>query len=135
MKRLTSVRRLARDVERRAPDVVEAHRKRLRDRAERLRASTEIDVEPGRLEQEIAMFAERSDICEELTRLESHCAQFSALLASEEAVGRRLDFLLQEMAREANTVGAKSPDAQISHAIVEVKADIERMREQVQNVE
>lgn len=81
------------------------------------------------------MFAERSDICEELTRLESHCAQFSALLASEEAVGRRLDFLLQEMAREANTVGAKSPDAQISHAIVEVKADIERMREQVQNVE
>ncbi|HEY5240285.1 MAG TPA: YicC/YloC family endoribonuclease [Polyangiaceae bacterium] len=135
MKRLTSVRRLARDVERRAPDVVEAHRKRLRDRAERLRASTEIDVEPGRLELEIAMFAERSDICEELTRLESHCAQFSALLASEDAVGRRLDFLLQEMAREANTVGAKSPDAQISHAIVEVKADIERMREQVQNVE
>jgi uncharacterized protein (TIGR00255 family) len=135
MKRLTSVRRLAREVERRAPDVVEAHRKRLRERADRLRASTEIDVEPGRLEQEIAMFAERSDICEELTRLESHCAQFSALLASEEAVGRRLDFLLQEMAREANTVGAKSPDAQISHAIVEVKADIERMREQVQNVE
>ena len=83
MKRLTSVRRLAREVERRAPDVVEAHRKRLRERADRLRASTEIDVEPGRLEQEIAMFAERSDICEELTRLESHCAQFSALLASE----------------------------------------------------
>jgi uncharacterized protein (TIGR00255 family) len=135
MKRLTSVRRLAREVERRAPDVVDAHRKRLRERADRLRASTEIDVEPGRLEQEIAMFAERSDICEELTRLESHCAQFSALLASEDAVGRRLDFLLQEMAREANTVGAKSPDAQISHAVVEVKADIERMREQVQNVE
>ncbi|HEY3822612.1 MAG TPA: YicC/YloC family endoribonuclease [Polyangiaceae bacterium] len=135
MKRLTNVRRLARDVERRAPDVVEAHRKRLRERADRLRASTEIDVEPGRLEQEIAMFAERSDVCEELTRLESHCAQFSALLASEDAVGRRLDFLLQEMAREANTVGAKSPDAQISHAVVEVKADIERMREQVQNVE
>jgi len=135
MKRVASVRRLARDVERRAPDVVEAHRKRLRERADRLRASTDIDVEPGRLEQEIAMFAERSDICEELTRLESHCAQFSALLASDDAVGRRLDFLLQEMAREANTVGAKSPDAQISHAIVEVKADIERMREQVQNVE
>ncbi|HEX3345233.1 MAG TPA: YicC/YloC family endoribonuclease [Polyangiaceae bacterium] len=135
MKRLSSVRRLAREVERRAPDVVEAHRKRLRERADRLRASTELEVEPGRLEQEIAMFAERSDICEELTRLESHCAQFSALLASDDSVGRRLDFLLQEMAREANTVGAKSPDAQISHAVVEVKADIERMREQVQNVE
>ena len=135
MKRLESVRRLARDVEKRAPDVVEAHRKRLRERADRLRAATEIDVDAARLEQEIAMFAERSDICEELTRLESHCAQFGALLASDDAIGRRLDFLLQEMAREANTVGAKSPDAQIAHAIVEVKADIERMREQVQNVE
>ena len=81
------------------------------------------------------MFADRCDICEELTRLESHCAQFAALLGSEEATGRRLDFLLQEMAREANTVGAKSPDATVAHAIVEVKAEIERMREQVQNVE
>jgi uncharacterized protein (TIGR00255 family) len=92
-------------------------------------------VDPGRLEQEIALFAERVDIAEELTRLESHCAQFTSLVASAEAIGRRLDFLLQEMAREANTVGAKSPDAPISHAIVEVKAEIERMREQVQNVE
>jgi uncharacterized protein (TIGR00255 family) len=81
------------------------------------------------------MFAERSDISEELTRLESHGAQFLGLVDAEEAVGRRLDFLLQEMSREANTVGAKSPDAAISHAIVEVKAEIERMREQVQNVE
>jgi uncharacterized protein (TIGR00255 family) len=135
VKRLERIRRLARDVERRAPEVVEAHRKRLRDRAERLRTATEIDVDGARLEQEIAMFAERSDVCEELTRLESHCAQFAALLSSDEAIGRRLDFLLQEMAREANTVGAKSPDAQIAHAIVEVKAEIERMREQVQNVE
>jgi len=135
VKRLETVRRLARDVEKRAPDVVEAHRKRLRDRAERLRAANDIEVDGARLEQEIAMFAERSDICEELTRLESHCGQFAALLSSDEAVGRRLDFLLQEMAREANTVGAKSPDAQIAHAVVEVKAEIERMREQVQNVE
>jgi uncharacterized protein (TIGR00255 family) len=135
VKRLESVRRLAREVSRRAPDVVEAHRKRLRERADRLRASTEVEVDPGRLEQELAMFAERSDICEELTRLESHCAQFSGLLSGEEPIGRRLDFLLQEMAREANTVGAKSPDAAIAHAIVEVKAEIERMREQVQNVE
>jgi uncharacterized protein (TIGR00255 family) len=134
-KRLERVRRMARDVERRAPEVVEAHRKRLRERAERLRIATDIEVEAGRLEQEIAMFAERSDVCEELTRLESHCAQFAALLSSGEAIGRRLDFLLQEMAREANTVGAKSPDAQIAHAVVEVKAEIERMREQVQNVE
>jgi uncharacterized protein (TIGR00255 family) len=133
--RLEHVRRLARDIEQRAPEVVEAHRKRLRERAERLRAASDIEVDAPRLEQEIALFAERSDVCEELTRLGSHCAQFAALLASDEAVGRRLDFLLQEMAREANTVGAKSPDAPIAHAVVEVKAEIERMREQVQNVE
>jgi uncharacterized protein (TIGR00255 family) len=135
VKRLETIRRRARDVERRSPDVLDAHRRRLKDRAERLRTAVEVDIDAARLEQEIAMFAERCDICEELTRLESHCAQFAALLASEEPVGRRLDFLLQEMAREANTVGAKSPDAQIAHAVVEVKAEIERMREQVQNVE
>ena len=134
-RRLQNVRKLARSVEERAPDVVETHRNRLRERALRLKAQTEIEVEGARLEQEIVMFAERIDICEELTRLESHCTQFAALAASTEACGRRLDFLLQEMAREVNTVGAKSPDAQITHAIVEVKAEIERMREQVQNVE
>jgi uncharacterized protein (TIGR00255 family) len=134
-RRLERVKALAREVERRAPEVVEAHRKRLRDRAERLRAATELEVDAARLEQEIAMFAERSDVCEELTRLDSHCAQFASLLQSEEPIGRRLDFLLQEMAREANTVGAKSPDALIAHGVVEMKAEIERMREQVQNVE
>jgi uncharacterized protein (TIGR00255 family) len=135
VRRMEHVRKLSGEVAKRAPDVLEAHRKRLRERADRLRASTEVEVDPGRLEQELAMFAERSDVCEELTRLESHCAQFAGLLSSDEAIGRRLDFLLQEMAREANTVGAKSPDAAIAHAIVEVKAEIERMREQVQNVE
>ena len=135
VKRLARVRALAGDVGARAPEVVEAHRRRLRERADRLLAATEIDVDSARLEQEIAVFAERSDVCEELTRLESHCSQFSELLVSEEPVGRRLDFLLQEMAREANTVGAKSPDAPIAHAVVEIKAEIERMREQVQNVE
>jgi len=135
IRRLDRLRQLAHGIEQRAPDVVEAHRKRLRERAERLRTASEIEVDTPRLEQEIALFAERSDICEELTRLASHCTQFAALLATHEAIGRRLDFLLQEMAREANTVGAKSPDAQIAHAVVEVKAEIERMREQVQNVE
>jgi uncharacterized protein (TIGR00255 family) len=134
-KRLDTVRRLAREISTRSPEVVEIHRNRLRERAHKLRAHTEIDVDSGRLEQEIALFAERVDICEELTRLDSHCDQFTLLVAGHEACGRRLDFLLQEMAREANTVGAKSPDAQITHAIVELKAEIERMREQVQNVE
>jgi uncharacterized protein (TIGR00255 family) len=133
--RLDRIRHFCCDVAQRSPEVLEAHRRRLRDRAERLRAAVEVDVDASRLEQEIAIFAERSDISEELTRLASHCSQFAVLLGAGDAVGRRLDFLLQEMAREANTVGAKSPDAQIAHAVVEVKAEIERMREQVQNVE
>jgi uncharacterized protein (TIGR00255 family) len=133
--RLERLRGLARDIACRAPDVLEIHRKRLRERAERLRTSADLDVDGARLEQEIAVFAERCDISEELTRLKSHCGQFAVLLRGDEAVGRRLDFLLQEMARETNTLGAKSPDAQVAHAVVEVKAEIERMREQVQNVE
>jgi uncharacterized protein (TIGR00255 family) len=134
-RRLERIAQLAKDIARRSPDVLEIHRRRLRDRAERLRATTDIEVDGARLEQEIAIFADRCDIAEELTRLESHGVQFADLLASGEAVGRRLDFLLQEMAREANTLGAKSPDAQVAHSVVEVKAEIERMREQVQNVE
>jgi uncharacterized protein (TIGR00255 family) len=133
--RLRRVKELSVLIESRAPEVLEAHRQRLRERAERLRQNTEIGVDGPRLELEIAMFAERCDVCEELTRLASHCAQFGELLSRGESVGRRLDFLLQEMAREANTVGAKSLDAPVSHAVVDLKAEIERMREQVQNVE
>lgn len=133
--RLENVRRLIALVATRVPSSIEAHRKRLGERIERLRASSEVELDGGRLEQEVALFAERIDISEELTRLDSHCAQFAALLGSSECIGRRLDFLLQEMSREANTAGAKSPDAQATHAIVEVKAEIERMREQVQNIE
>jgi uncharacterized protein (TIGR00255 family) len=135
LKRLSRVEELSRLVLERAPEVVETHRRRLRERAERLRAATEVDIDPSRLEQELVMFSERSDVSEELTRLQSHSSQFSGLAARSEPIGRRLDFLLQEMAREANTVGAKSPDAQIAHWVVEMKAEIERMREQVQNVE
>jgi uncharacterized protein (TIGR00255 family) len=134
-RRIVRVRQLAHEIERRAPNVLDAHRLRLKERAERLRAGSDLEVDGARLEQEIAIFAERCDICEELTRLESHCAQFVELLGSQESTGRRLDFLLQEMAREANTVGAKSLDATVAHGVVDVKAEIERMREQVQNVE
>jgi uncharacterized protein (TIGR00255 family) len=134
-RRIQRVRQLAREIERRAPVVLQAHRQRLKERADRLRAGNDVEVDGARLEQEIAIFAERCDVSEELTRLESHCDQFVGLLGSQESTGRRLDFLLQEMAREANTVGAKSLDATASHGVVDVKAEIERMREQVQNVE
>jgi len=134
-RRLERIRRLAQDIAARSPEVLDTHRRRLRERADRLRALAEIEVDAARLEQEIAIFAERCDTAEELTRLESHGVQLETLLTSDEAVGRRLDFLLQEMARESNTIGAKSPDAPVAHAVVELKAEIERMREQVQNVE
>ncbi|WP_394830863.1 YicC family protein [Pendulispora rubella] len=133
-KRLAAVRELTSTVGVRAPDLLEEHRKRLRERTDRLRGTMDLQIDAGRLEAEVVLFAERVDISEELTRLLSHCEQFLALL-DEKSCGRRLDFLLQEMVREANTAGAKSPDAQIAHAIVEMKAELERMREQVQNVE
>lgn len=135
VRRLVTVRRLAASIGERAPQVIELYTKRLKERANRLRASADIEVETGRLEQEIALYADRVDIAEELTRLESHTSHFESLVASTEAVGRRLDFLLQEMAREANTIGSKSQDAGIAHAVVDLKAEIERMREQVQNIE
>lgn len=132
--RLVRVIELCGEIRGKSAGLVECQRKRLAERAERLRTALEMTVDPGRLEQEIAFFAERIDTTEELLRLESHVAQFRALIGREN-VGRKLDFLLQEMARETNTVGAKTPDAPVAHLVVELKAEIARMREQVQNVE
>ena len=94
-----------------------------------------VPLDRGRLETELALIADRGDVTEELVRLASHYAQFEDLLDSDEPVGRRLDFLLQEIGREVNTVGSKSQDAPVAHLVVEMKSEIERMREQVQNVE
>lgn len=133
--RLAAVRHLADEVAGRVPEAVASQRRRLRERVERLTADSELQLDPGRLEQEIALLADRTDIAEELTRLASHCAQFEVLLGATEAVGRKLDFLLQELGREVNTIGAKAQDACIAHLVVGLKAEIERMREQAQNVE
>jgi uncharacterized protein (TIGR00255 family) len=89
----------------------------------------------GRLYQELAIFADRSDLSEELVRLESHMLQFHQTLASKESVGKTLEFLLQEMGREVNTIGSKANDADIAALVVRMKADLEKLREQVQNVE
>ncbi len=135
VRRLATIRRLSRSISERSPQTLDAYKKRLKDRAEKLRLASDVEIDAGRLEQEVALFADRIDIAEELTRLESHTMHFESMLVGAEAVGRRLDFLLQEMAREANTIGSKSQDVGIAHAVVELKAEIERMREQVQNVE
>ena len=89
----------------------------------------------GRLSQELAMYADRSDLSEELVRLESHVLQFDQTLASKESVGKTLEFLLQEMGREVNTIGSKANDADIAQLVVRMKAELEKLREQVQNVE
>ncbi len=115
----------------------ETAQRRLHERLERLLASTEVTLDKGRLEIEVALLVDKSDFTEELTRLRSHLEQLEKVLASgsSEPVGRRLDFLLQEMVREANTLGAKAQDAAISQHVVGMKVELERLREQVQNVE
>ncbi len=119
----------------RSAGAVEQHRIRLRERLQRLLAETSLCLDSGRLETEVAVLADRSDVAEELTRLRCHFDEFARLLQGGSPVGRRLDFLLQEIAREANTIGAKSADADLSHLIVDLRSVVERMREQVQNVE
>jgi uncharacterized protein (TIGR00255 family) len=108
-----------------------ALRDKLRARVEELK----VQVDPARLEQEVVMLAQRLDVAEELDRLGSHLKEFETTLKSGEAVGRRLDFLMQEFNREANTLGSKSQDAAITQQVVDLKVLIEQMREQVQNIE
>lgn len=116
----------------RAPLVPLAYRERLNARLAELGAET---VEPQRLAQEVALFADKCAIDEELSRLASHIAQMRACLEENGAVGRRLDFLTQEMNREVNTIGSKASDLEITQAVVAAKSEIEKLREQVQNVE
>ena len=108
---------------------------RLRERVSRLLSEVALSPDPARLETELALLADRSDVTEELVRLGSHCQQFEALLSDPAPVGRRLEFLLQEMSREANTLGSKSQDVRLSHLVVDIKSQLEKIREQVQNVE
>ncbi|HMK71799.1 MAG TPA: YicC/YloC family endoribonuclease [Myxococcaceae bacterium] len=131
--RLLRVEQLVRALAALAPRAVEEYRDRLAARLADLTGGT--GVEPARLAQELALFAERTDIAEELTRLDSHLGQFRTLLVSAEPAGRRLDFLLQEMNREVNTAGSKIQSGEASVRVVELKAELERIREQVQNVE
>jgi len=117
--------------------LVDAYRQRLQKRITELiaRGGQAIELDAGRLAQEVAYLADRSDISEEVVRLRSHLEQFRAALESEGEVGKRLDFLLQELNREANTVLAKSTEVSIKDAALVIKAEVEKLREQVQNVE
>lgn len=117
-----------------APDTVRDYAAKLRERIREL-LQGEADVDEQRLAAEIAIMADRSNVEEELIRLDSHIRQFRKLLQSDEAVGRKLDFLIQEMNREVNTIGSKSARTEITASVIEMKAELEKMREQVQNIE
>jgi uncharacterized protein (TIGR00255 family) len=131
--RLALVAQWVAEVKELAPKAIEAYRARLAERIAEL--SKGLAVDPQRLAQEVAFFAERTDVAEEMTRLDSHLKQFHELLASKEPSGRKMDFLVQEMHREVNTTGSKSQHADISNRVMQLKAELERIREQVQNVE
>jgi uncharacterized protein (TIGR00255 family) len=131
--RLAVVESIAAQLAEAAPRTLESYRIRLEERVAEL--SRGLAPDPVRLATEVALFADRTDVTEELTRLASHVAQMRTLLGSGEPAGRKMDFLVQEMHREANTVGSKSQSADAAAAVVNLKAEIERMREQVQNVE
>jgi uncharacterized protein (TIGR00255 family) len=131
--RLDLMAQLLSRIEAKAPQVVLEYQKRLTDRVRELTSGLVVDE--GRLSQEVAFFAEKSDITEEIVRLRSHLGQFLEMLDSEEAIGRKVDFLIQEMNREVNTIGAKSSDADISKQVIEIKSELAKLREQVQNLE
>ncbi|MCI0573581.1 MAG: YicC family protein [Myxococcaceae bacterium] len=131
--RLAQVATWVQEVEALSPRAVAVYRDRLTERVAELSRGAPVD--PQRLAQEVVLFAERTDVAEEMTRLRSHLEQFRALLGSAEPSGRRMDFLVQEMHREVNTTGSKSQDPDISARVVSLKAELERIREQVQNVE
>jgi uncharacterized protein (TIGR00255 family) len=131
--RLASVEAAVARVAELSPQIVEHYRARLDERIAELTRGVPLD--PARLVQEVALFADRTDVAEEITRLRSHVAQVRQLLASAEPAGRKLDFLVQEMHREVNTIGSKSQSTELASLVVGLKAEVERMREQVQNVE
>jgi len=132
--RLRQIESITKDIGGRAPGIIDEYRERLKERIDSL-LPTGSEIDEQRLLTEVAVFADRVDIAEELARLGSHIQQFDTLARQGSNVGRRLDFLLQEMFREITTIGSKARDAQISHEVVEVKGLLEKMREQVQNVE
>ena len=133
IKRLKLVRESLRKIRQLQPGVVKRYRQSLRERIER--AGVEVSLDDERLVKEIIFFAEKADITEELTRLESHFAQFAHHLRKQEPVGRTLEFMTQEIAREFNTIGSKANDAEITQLVVRCKSEMEKIREQIQNIE
>ena len=129
--RCADIQSIAKTVRARMPEVLAATRAKQKERIEKL----DVEADPARLEVELALVAQKIDVDEELDRLESHLVEIRDAIGGDKAVGRRLDFLMQELNREANTLGSKSADTETTKAAVDLKVLIEQMREQIQNVE
>lgn len=131
--RLVTIEEMVNRIEKRAPEIPREWQGRLAERLNRL--AGDLPLDPQRVAQEIAVFADRCDITEEIVRFRSHLEQFRTLLAATEPVGRQMDFLVQELNRETNTMGSKSNDPELTRQVVALKAELEKVREQVQNIE
>ena len=131
--RAVKIMELVAEIEQRSPESVSEYEKKLRQKIQEMLGDTQVDEQ--RLLTETAIFADKVAVAEETVRLRSHFEQMKAMLSSDEAVGRKLDFLVQEMNREANTIGSKCCDASIAYKVVDIKAEIEKIREQIQNIE
>lgn len=129
--RLTTMGKLVAEVRERMPELIRAQEEHLKNRFEQAK----VEIDPDRIAQEMVMLAQKSDVAEELDRLDAHITEVSETLQGDDAIGRRLDFLMQELNREANTLSSKSIDARVTRAAVDLKVLIEQMREQVQNLE
>ena len=132
--KLDNIEAISTKIEGRAPLVVEEYKGKLNERIQSILEDGTI-VDPDRLAMEVAIYADKSSIEEELTRLKSHVLQLKLILSEDGAIGRKLEFLIQEFNREVNTIGSKSSDTEIVKAVVELKSEIEKIREQVQNIE
>ena len=131
--RAAKIMELVAEIEQRSPESVSEYEKKLRQKIQEMLGDTQVDEQ--RLLTETAIFADKVAVAEETVRLRSHFEQMKAMLSSDEAVGRKLDFLVQEMNREDNTIGSKFCDASIAYKVVDIKAEIEKIREQIQNIE
>lgn len=131
---IIKIEKMVMEIENRSPIVVEEYKEKLKDRIEEL-LDEEYNLDEERLNNEIAFFADKSDINEEIVRFNSHISQFLKALEEAEPVGRKLDFIIQEMNREINTIGSKANDLVIGNYVIDVKSELEKMREQAQNIE
>ncbi|HAO21826.1 MAG: YicC family protein [Desulfobacteraceae bacterium IS3] len=132
--RLNHIQACAESIEASSDGLLALYQERLKERISALSGGM-VEIDPARIAQEAAFLADRSDISEEIVRIKSHIKQFQAIMDSPEPGGRKLNFLLQEFNREFNTIGSKTTKAQVSHIVVEVKSELEKMREQIQNIE